>query len=842
MDEKQLKAAIKKQITNAVGFIGGEISEERQKAMEYYLGEPLGNEIDGRSQVVSTDVQDVIESVMPDIVRPFTASGEAVKFDPVGPEDEQAAEAATDYVNYVWNVDNQGFNIFHDWFKDALLQKNGIIKIWWDDSKKTEKRKFTGVTDDGLAMLMNEDGVEVLEHAEVLNPMAEQLMQEMGITELPDQLPPELMGVRTHDVTIKREVPRGRVCIENVPPEEFLISKRSRALKGAPFVAHRTWPTQSDLIAQGFDKEQIDELPDGDEDTFNAEKNARHSDEEDMADEEADRATREILVHECYLNIDWDGDGIAELRKVTVGGPAFEVLKYKDGTLANEEVDDDPFASVTPIRMPHKFFGRSLAELTQDLQAIKTSIWRQVLDNMYNVNNGRAAISNKVSLEDYLDNKVGAPIRVDTNSADAAGHITPILTPPIGNHAFPLLEYVDTVRETRTGINRLSQGLDPDALKNTATGINQLLGRSQQRTLMIAEVFANGGVKEAMRKVLKLVIENQGQPRKIKLKNQWIDIDPREWNAEMNLSIDVGLGRGTQDQQIATMKMVMDLQAGLMAAQGGQPTGPFVYPHHVSNGARKFLESAGLKSAEPYVAQITKEEAQQIVQSQQQAPPPPEIMLEQMKQQGAQQQAQTQAQLTQQKAELEAQTKQLEHALNMERLGAETQLERTKIQGKQFDLEAEAQKTAMATAAEENKKAMELAAKEHEVAMGLASQERSAELDKASTEHKHDLDLAAADHKAEAAGIKKPKKKAKPGEPAKPTVEDAVLELAKRITEQGEVHKESIGHQRKLVDHISKSGEAQAELLKGLKEEMAHARKPRKAKKGADGSWQIEHA
>jgi hypothetical protein len=725
LDEKQLKAAIKKQITNAVGFIGGEISEDRQKAMEYYLGEPMGNEIDGRSQVVSTDVQDVIESVMPDIVRPFTASGEAVKFDPVGPEDEEAASQATDYCNFIWNVDNPGFNIFHDWFKDALLQKNGIIKIWWDDSKKTERKKLTGVTDDGLALLMNEEGVEVLEHTETINPVAQQMMQEMGITELPDELPPELIGVRTHDVTIKREVPRGRVCIENVPPEEYLISKRARGQKGAPFQAHRTWPTQSDLIAGGFDQEQIDGLPDGDEDTFNSEKNARHSDEEDMADEEADRATREILVHECYLYIDWDNDGIAELRKITVGGPQFDILKYKDGTLANEEVNDDPFSSVTPIRMPHKFFGRSLAELTMDLQAMKTSIWRQVLDNMYNVNNGRAAISNKVSLEDYLDNKVGSPIRVDSNAPDVSGHIAPIVTPPIGNHAFPLLEYVDTVRETRTGINRLSQGLDPDALKNTATGINQLLGRSQQRTLMIAEVFANGGVKEAFRKILRLVIENQDQARKIKLKKQWVDIDPRSWNAEMNLTIDVGLGRGTQDQQIATMAKVLEVQAKLIEYQGGLH-GPMVTMDRLRNGSAKFLEAAGIKSADPYVAPITEEEAQAYAQQQQQAPPPPEIMLEQMKQQGAQQAIEMQAKLAEHKAGLEAQGKQLEHGLNMERLGAERDLEAAKFRNKQFDLQSEEAKQAMGLAAEEHKKAMDLAAHEKTTEINTQAAERKA--------------------------------------------------------------------------------------------------------------------
>jgi hypothetical protein len=746
MDEKQLKAAIKSQITNAVGY-ADEISEERQKSLRDYMGEPLGNEIDGRSQVISTDVQDVIESVMPDVIRIFTASDQAVQFQPVGQEDEEIASRATDYVNHIWNVDNGGFNIFHDWFKDALLQKNGIIKIWWDDSEKTEKRKYTGLTDDQLAALMDDKDVEVLENTDVIDPQAEQMMAQLGIDPeaLPEQLPPELAGLRTHKVTIKRTTKRGRVKIRNVPPEEFLVSRRATHDE-RPFCAHRTTPTQSQLIADGYDPDQIDSLPDGDDDVSNAEKTQRFKNESGT-DEEIDRATRQILVHECFAYVDWDDDGIAELRKITVGGPQYEILKFKDGREDNEEISEDPFAVVGAIRMPHKFWYRSLAELCQDIQYIKTSIWRQTLDNMYNINNGRAAISNKVSIEDYLDNKVGAPIRVDTTAGDVGGHIFPVQTPSIGNHAFPLLEYVDTVRETRTGVNRLAQGLDPDAMKNTATGINQLLGRSQQRTLMIAEVFANGGVKDAFKKILRIVIENQDEPRKIKLRKEWVDIDPRSWNAEMNLTTDVGLGRGTQDQQIATMAKVLELQHGIIQLQGGV-NGPLVNLHNLSNGASKLLEATGIKSADPYIMQVSEEQAQAMAEQSQQQPPPPEIMLEQMKQQGAQQQAQMTAQLAEHKATLEAQGKQAEHMMTMEKLGAERDLEAARFRNKQFDLDAEAQRTAIKTAAHESETAMNLAAKEHEKAMDVAAHQ-----------HTTEVNTAAAERKAKAAA-KKPKKAA----------------------------------------------------------------------------------
>jgi hypothetical protein len=625
MDEKQLQAAIKRQITNATGYLGSEITEARQTAMRDYLGEPMGNEIDGRSQVISSDVQDVIESVMPDLIQIFTSSDKAVRFEPVGPEDEEAAEQATDYINHVWNVDNPGFILFYDWFKDALLQKLGIIKKYWDISERTERRKFTGLTNNGVVMLLQEEGVETLEHEEYWAPEA--IAQGLPADTPVEAVDPAIAEMaRRHNITIKRSFPRNVVHIENVPPEEFLISRRARSLDDAPFLAHMTTPTQSDLIADGYDPEQIRNLPDGEGDEFSEEKTRRFSDEDGFNDEDADKSTREVVVHECYMRTDWDDDGIAELRKITVAGPAHEILRFKDGTLANEEVADHPFSDLTPIRMPHKVFGRSLAELVQDIQYIKTSVLRQLLDNMYNINNARAAISDKVNLDDYLDNKVGAPIRVQDTSGNVGGHILPIMTPSIGNHAYPLLEYVDTIRETRTGINRLGQGLDPDALNSTASGINQLLGRSQQRTLLIAQLFAFG-VGKAFKKILKLVVENQDQARMIRLRNEWIEIDPRSWNSEMDVTTDVGLGRGTQDQQIMTASKVVEATNGIITLQGGI-NGPFVYAHNARAAYAKFYEAIGIRSADPYLAEVTQEQSAMIAEQAGQQPNPEVMKLE----------------------------------------------------------------------------------------------------------------------------------------------------------------------------------------------------------------------
>ena len=659
MDEKQLKAAIRSQITSATGYLSDEINQARADAMRDYLGEPLGNEIDGRSQVISTDTQDVIESIMPDLIQVFTASDKAVRYEPVGPEDEAGAAQATEYANYVWHADNAGFTIFHDWFKDALLQKTGIIKIWWDETDKVERRQYTGLSADHLALLMDEKDVEVIEHDERWSEEAEQFLADNGLARTKTAgLPPELAQQgRVHDVTIKRKRTAGRIRIENVPPEDFLISRRAKSADDAPFMAHfRTW-TQSELIEAGYDTEQVKDLPTGSGNFYNEEKTARYTGEADLNSSEADRATREIDVYECYLRIDWDGDDIAELRKVMVAGPSHEILKFKGGELDNEAISDHPFASITPIRMPHKFFGRSMHDLVQDIQRIKTALWRQALDNAYNVNNARAAISRKVSMEDYLDNKVGGPIRIDADTV--AGHIQPIISAPIGNQIYPLLEYVDTIRETRTGVNRLSQGLDPDALKNTATGINQLLGRAQQRTLLIAQVFAFG-VRDAFKKILRLSTEHQDKARVIRLRNQWVEIDPRSWNAEMDVTVDVGLGRGTRDQQIMTASKVIEATMALVGLQGGL-NGPFIYAHHVRNAYAKFYESIGIKSADSLLADVSEEMSAQIAQQAGQQPNP-EMM---------------QAQVEQGKTEMEMQRMQMDGELKTAEMQSEHEIKVT---------------------------------------------------------------------------------------------------------------------------------------------------------------------
>lgn len=629
MDDRDLAARLQVLIRTSTGYLGGQLPEDRRKAMRDYLGEPNGTEIEGRSQVISTDVQDVVEGLMPDLMQIFTSSDKAVRFAPTGPEDEEFADQASDYVNHIFYKDNDGFVILHDGIKDALLQITGVFKSWWDDTPVVERISYTALTDDQLTDLLDDEEIELIEHTEYVDEDAEKdaqrIQEEQGIS-LEEG---EIEAIATlHDVTLKRTQKGGRVRIQVVAPEQFLISKRAESLKDAPFCAHWEQPTVSELIDRGYDPDQIESLPTADAWEFNEEKTQRFQREDEWSthDEEIDSSMREIKVFECYVKVDWDGDGIAELRKITVAGTGYEILRWKDGTLDNEPIDEHPFNAITPIKMPHKFHGRSVAELVQDIQLIKTAIWRQLLDNMYQINNARAAVSKKVQLDDYLDNRVGGYVRVDTPGPDVAGHIQPIVTAPIGNQAYPLLEYVDTIRETRTGVNRLGQGVDPDALNSTATGINQLIGRSQQRTLLIAMVFAYTGIRDLFRRILKLTIMHQQKGRVIRLRNEWVEMDPRAWNAGMDVTVNVGLGRGTQENRIVSMTALLNEVKEVIAAQGGMQ-GPLVDWAKYRAALEEYAEAIGVRSLDPFMSEIKEGEepeqqpnpAQQAAEAEQQA-------------------------------------------------------------------------------------------------------------------------------------------------------------------------------------------------------------------------------
>ncbi len=518
MSDRELSAIIMAEVRDAVGYIGttSEISDERATALRYYLGEPFGDERDGRSKVVSRDVADTVEWILPGLLRVFAAGDETVRFEPVGMEDEPFAEQARDYVNHVFNADNNGFLILYTWFKDALIQKNGIVKYWWEETETADIETYSGLEEAELIHLLSDPDVEVIEHSEDAGSQYTQTGADDVVV-----AHPALSGVAArHDVKIRRRKVKGRVRIEPVPPEEFLIARRARSLEDADFVGHRVYKTRSELVAAGYAKRLVETLPTYHDVDDTEEALARWEDDEFRTVGSLDPMMQTIEIIEAYVHVDADGDGIAELLKVTLAGG-------EGGRLLDKEpVDAIPFAALCPVPMPHKFFGLSVADLVMDLQRIKSVLWRQMLDNLYLTNNPqREVVMSKLEkggLDDLLNSKVGGIIR-----AKQEGAVRELTVPHSASASFPMMEYVDRVRQYRTGVAPASTGLEAETLENqTATAVNQMTAAANQRIELIARIFAETGVKDLFRGLLRLLIRHQDKPRVVRLRNQWVPMAP----------------------------------------------------------------------------------------------------------------------------------------------------------------------------------------------------------------------------------------------------------------------------------------------------------------------------
>ena len=590
---EQLRAIINSEINNSIGFMGSNLTSQRKKSMEYYMGEKLGTEIDGRSQVVSTDVADTIETILPNLLRIFTASDQVVKCEPVKSEDVPLAEQATNYINYIFNKDNPGFSILYTWFKDALLEKNGIVKVYWDDSSSVEQETYENLNDQEYQLLLDDENVEIVEEESFVDEKMKAAMDLLLVEAtaqgklVADEPTPML-----HNCVIKRTSKGGKVKIENVPPEEFLIQRTAKSIESANFVAHRVAKTRSELIEMGFDREVVENLPTTNNIILNNERLTRYSDiDQSPFDNAPDNSTAEIEIYECYVRCDMDGDGVAELRKVIVAGESgYEILE-------NMPCDNIPFCSLTPIPMPHRFYGRSVAELVEDVQLVKSTVMRQLLDNMYLTNNNRVAIMDgMVNLDDLLTSRPGGVVRTKQPPSQV---MLPMQSQTISQQAFPLLEYLDTIRETRTGITRYNQGLDADSLNKTATGVNAIMTQSQMRMELIARVFAETGIKDLFRRIFELTCKYQDKERIVELNNQFIPVKPTEWRNRFNISITVGLGSGSKEQQIMMLNNILERQLQAFQLQGNREY-PMVSLKNIYNSLAKIIENAGLKNVENY--------------------------------------------------------------------------------------------------------------------------------------------------------------------------------------------------------------------------------------------------
>jgi len=657
MSQNQLKAAIQAAIDDSIGFQETETVEQRKQALQAYLRQPYGNEVEGKSSIVTGEVAEAIDGALPALIRIFTGSDQIVVADPNGPGDEAGAKQATDYLNHIFLKDNPGVIILHNWFFDALLQKNGIVKAVWEDKEDVTKETYEGLSDDELAMMLQDESIEVVEQDTVTNP----ILDPMGNPVFDEMAAPATYSV--HDVVVKKTENTGKVVIANVPPEEFLIAKAGITVKQTPFCAHRRMITRSDLIAMGFDEETVNGLPTGDALAYTPERVARFSAGEQPYDVQPDdTAMQEVEVFECYIYYDGDEDGIAELHQIFYAG---------NEILSDEETDYVPFYSICPLPIPHKFFGNSLADRTVDLQLIKTTVTRQMLDNMYLTNNNRVvAIEGQVNFDDLLTSTAGGVIR-----AKSQGAVQQLQVQNMAQQSFPMLQYLDSVQAKRTGVTELSQGLDANILQNvTAAAVASMQQAGSGKIELMARVFAESGVKDLFEGILHLVSKYQQKERIIRLRGTYITVDPRTWANKFDISINVGLGNGNRDQQMAMLQMVLAKQEQMIGQYG--PANPFVSFGQYRGTLGRMVEAAGFKDSAEFFKPISPEQDQQLSNpppQQQQMPPEVQALM-------AKTQADIQAQQTKFQAEMQMQQAKMQADMEFERqkAGLELQLQREK--------------------------------------------------------------------------------------------------------------------------------------------------------------------
>ena len=568
LSKSKLLALISQEITNSLGFYSSDLAKQREDALKYYLGEPLGNEVEGRSSVVSQDLLEVVESMLPSLMRMFTQSDKMVNFEPQNAEDVPYAEQITDYCNFIFNRDNDGFSILHSMFKTALLQKNGFCKVYWKTSKQQKRETYKHLDETQYQALLIDDEVEII-NTEVIEEEDLQLF---------------------YDVELRRSKEYGRCQIDAVPPEEILVSSRAKSLKDCDFIAHRVTKTVSELVDMGFNRKDVENLPSAEEEVFNTEAVVRRSYDDATTDLEAqmiDPSMRVKQITECYMRADVDGDGIAELRKIIVGGSGYNNYII----LENEEINTLPFAMCVAIPMPFRFFGLSMYDLLADVQNMSTAITRQTLDNMYLQNNARTmVVDGQANLDDILTNRVGGIVRVKSPNA-----VTPIQAPNFLNEGLAMMQKIDQLKEKRSGVPNQLMGLNPDTINKshtTAQSVNQMMNSSTQRIELIARSFADG-VKDIFKNILAVICEYQDQERIVKLRGQFVPMNPREWTDHYDCTVQVGLGTGNQDQRLQVLQQVLNVQEK-MIGMGGMG---MVTPQTIYNTIEAYLQNSGYKDA-----------------------------------------------------------------------------------------------------------------------------------------------------------------------------------------------------------------------------------------------------
>jgi hypothetical protein len=655
LDDSQILDIVSQELTSASGGeTGGDaIDSNRQAALASYLGQADGKEQAGRSSVVSTDVADAIEWILPEIVKAFTQNNDVVKFDATHEGDEQQAELESQYVYDIFMKDNNGFLVLHQFIKDALMQKNGFVKVFYENETTVTKESYTGLTPIEYDVLLGHKDVELVETTTTIHQEGE-------------------MEIPFYDCKVRISRTKGKVNVISVPPEEFRCSSMHNSvdLSTARFTAHVYLKTKSELVADGYDKELVDSFPTNED--YNQMRDYRFSMQEETAnasyDASLDDSQQLIEIAECYMYMDIDEDGIAELVKVDVVGG-----ENPTHILEIEEIEENPFISATAILMSHKLYGLSIYDRLKQIQEQKTTLWRNILDNMYFQNNQRTIVlENQVNLDDLMISRPGGIVRAKRSDA-----VMPFPTPQLPNDSYKMMDYLDQVRSGRVGVS--PEGPVTDTMigdRVGSQGVERMMSQKEELVGLMVRVIAETGVKPICHMIRRNVIKHQDVVADYVHRGNWIKVDPSTWRDRQRTTIRVGTGSGNRKEQLAALNTMFMLQEKIKAMPGQS----LVDESRMFNAINDFAKFSGYAGAGQYFfdpmspegKQNQKKVAGQMQQNQKQ-------MQQQQQMEAAVAQAQVKiAEAEQAKVKVQQENNQLEAQLNAVKQAADTDIKMLK--------------------------------------------------------------------------------------------------------------------------------------------------------------------
>ena len=636
MEDDQIEAIARDAIQDAQSFIESEISEDRIKAQKYYNGDVDIGEEEGRSRVVATKVRDTIRQIKPSLMRIFLSNENFVEYVPKDPQQVPVAELATKYIHSKFQESN-GYRVLSNAFHDALLKKVGVVKCYWDEYEESETYELTNLTDQELAIIASDDAVEIIEQETEMSMSVDEFGAEV---EMP-----------VHEVRVMKKTTEGKLCIESVPPEEFFVNREAVSIEDCYVCGHRTEMRVGDLVAMGYDFEEVSELSGIENyDTMEEAEFFERTGYDTMEDHESkqDPSMKLVAVTEAYMKIDVDGTGVPQLYKLTLGGGDYKLLD-------KEPCCTIPFAIFESDPEPHTFFGNSIADLIVNDQDAATAMLRGVLDNIAMTNSPRLAmVEGQVNIDDLLNNEIGGIVRMRQ-----AGAVTPLDVPFVAGQTLAALEYYDQTIEQKTGVSRASNGLDPDALQNTtATAVQMTASAAAGQVEVIARNLAEGGMRRLFSLMLKEVIANSPDQELMRMNGMFVPVDPRVWDKNMRLEVNVGLGTGKEDQKVQALAGTLQTQMAILQQYGFQ--NGLVSLTNIRNTLGDILALGGLRNSDRYYAPMNPQIEQQLMmQMQQQAaqnpPQDPNAALAQAQIQAEQIKAQSKAQTDAMRLQLDAQ-------------------------------------------------------------------------------------------------------------------------------------------------------------------------------------------